>query len=138
MKLQERYSTLKKCYKDSLILIKSGLFYITYDEDAYLLNYLFDYQVIDNKVGFPSSKIDSVKEELKKCQINVYISDTDEFIQNNENKYVSIVALAHKNYFNELNIKVLLEEISFLLHNNQENIIKVKNFINELWFYSFK
>ncbi len=132
MKLQERYSTLKKCYKDSLILIKSGLFYITYDEDAYLLNYLFDYQVIDNKVGFPSSKIDSVKEELKKCQINVYISDTDEFIQNNENKYVSIVALAHKNYFNELNIKVLLEEISFLLHNNQENIIKVKNFINEL------
>ena len=132
MKLQERYSTLKKCYKDSLILIKSGLFYITYDEDAYLLNYLFDYQVIDNKVGFPSSKIDSVKEELKKCQINVQISDTDEFIQNNENKYVSIVALAHKNYFNELNIKVLLEEISFLLHNNQENIIKVKNFINEL------
>lgn len=132
MKLQERYSTLKKYYKDSLVLIKSGLFYITYDEDAYLLNYLFDYQVIDNKVGFPSSKIDSVKEELKKCQINVYISDTDEFIQNNENKYVSIVALAHKNYFNELNIKVLLEEISFLLHNNQENIIKVKNFINEL------
>ena len=132
MKLQERYSTLKKYYKDSLILIKNGLFYITYDEDAYLLNYLFDYQVIDNKVGFPSSKIDSVKEELKHHQINVYISDTDEFIQDDENKYASIVALAHKNYFNELNIKVLLEEISFLLHNNQENIIKVKNFINEL------
>ena len=61
MKLQERYSTLKKYYKDSLILIKSGLFYITYDEDAYLLNYYLITKLLIIKLVFPVLRLIQLK-----------------------------------------------------------------------------
>lgn len=38
-----KYQDLKLMYKDSVILIKNGMFYITFSDDAHVLNYLFSY-----------------------------------------------------------------------------------------------
>lgn len=43
-----------------------GKFYSLYKDDAYILNYLFKYKVLDKrKSGFPDSSINKVKNELE-------------------------------------------------------------------------
>ena len=46
MKIKDKYRELKRQYPDSLILLRSGNFYITYDDDALLLYHLFSYQLL--------------------------------------------------------------------------------------------
>ena len=41
MKLKDRFKDLKRDYKDFIVLIVSGSFYVSYDSDAVLLSYLF-------------------------------------------------------------------------------------------------
>ncbi len=49
MKEYECYKKCKEKYKEYLILIKSGVFYRTYEEDTLIMNYIKDYKVINNK-----------------------------------------------------------------------------------------
>ena len=133
MKLIDQYKVLKKDYKEYIILLKRGTFYATYQDDAYIINHLFMYQITDEKVGFPSGSLDKVLNKLEECCINVYVDDTDVLVKEYENNnYQTVLYQAKKNYFNELNAKVLLEEIEFLLKSNPENISKIKSFISEL------
>ena len=44
MKLKDRFSSIKNRYLNDIVLIKSGSFYITFDQDAIIMNYLFSYQ----------------------------------------------------------------------------------------------
>ena len=39
---------------------KSGLFYETFDEDAVIMHYLFNYKNIDERVAFPTNSLDKV------------------------------------------------------------------------------
>lgn len=54
--LKEQYISLKKEYENYLILLKSGNFYIFLNNDAIIMNNIFDYKIIDNnnyiKIGF--------------------------------------------------------------------------------------
>ena len=34
-------------------LYKKGGFYHCYNDDSYIISYLFDYKIINNRVGFP-------------------------------------------------------------------------------------
>ena len=48
--------------KDTLVLIKNGTFYNAYNDDAFIISYLFDYKVSkDNKCGFPDNSFNKVK-----------------------------------------------------------------------------
>ena len=71
MKNIDKFLALKNKYSDSLVLIKSGNFYYSYFEDGIILNYLFNYQVINNRVGFPLKNLDKVLEELKRDNVSV-------------------------------------------------------------------
>ena len=113
MKLREKYSYLKKVYSDYIVLIKSGSVYITYDNDAIILNNIFDYQNINNKVGFPIRSVDKIMNSLNDKNIN-YIID------NNDDSDIL-----------ELN-KILLDKIKFLIESNEENYEKIRRFIDEL------
>ena len=64
MKLLKQYKILKEKYSQNIILLKSGTFYVAYENDAYILNYLLQYQINDSKIGFPKSAIDKVFEVL--------------------------------------------------------------------------
>ncbi len=106
---------------------------MAYEDDAMILNYLFDYQVKDDVAGFPEIALDKVLNELKERQVNVYvIKDEDEIYDYIDNTYQDILYYAKKNYFENLNSRLLLEEIAFLLKNKPENIRKLKDFVNEL------
>lgn len=132
MKLHEQVRMLKKDLLNYLIIVKSGSFYVSYNDDAYILHDLFSYQLQDEKVGFPLNSLDKILEKLQEEHINVYLVNENIKHEYYDNRYQEKLYISKKNYFNELNTKVLLEEIEFLLKNNPENIIKFKDFINEL------
>ena len=49
---------INKNKKTALIIYKNnGKFYNVFDIDAYIFNILFNYKVINNKAGFPESRI---------------------------------------------------------------------------------
>ena len=129
MKLLKQYKILKEKYSQNIILLKSGTFYVAYENDAYILNYLLQYQINDSKIGFPKSATDKVLEVLKENNINFLFEDVK--IEYDNNNYDKILYLAKKKYYQELNEKILLEQISFLIKNNPENLSKIRSFIDE-------
>ena len=62
-----RWNILKKDY---LVIRKEGLFYSVFDSDAEILNYLFDYKIINNRCGFPINAINKVLNTLEEKKIN--------------------------------------------------------------------
>ena len=52
---------------------KSGLFYETFDEDAVIMHYLFNYKIIDERVAFPTNSLDKVINALNEQEID-YLS----------------------------------------------------------------
>ena len=134
MKLQQKYVNLKDKYFKYIILIESGVFIVTFDNDAYILNYLFNYLLRNTndiiKVGFPKKSINEVLKILNENEINVVYNEQKYEYKNN--KYDNLLYLAKKKYYQNLNEKVLLEEIMFLIKNNSDNLMKIRNFIDEL------
>lgn len=136
MKLKEKYNLLKTEKYDYLILIKSGTFYITFDNDALIMNNLFSYQILNSKVGFPISNLDKIISKLHNESINYIISNDNEEeiieLKNDINLYNKNLELAKKKEFkNSLN-NMLLERIKFLIENNEDNYDKIRRFIDEL------
>lgn len=136
MKLKEKYTLLKRENYDYVILLKSGSFYVTYDNDASILNYLFSYQIVNGKIGFPLKNIDKVTDELHNKSIN-YIIDNGEDTEKirkkyQKNNYSQQFEYAKKNEFKLIMNNMLLERIKFLINSNEENYDKIRRFIDEL------
>ncbi len=133
MKLKDKFLELKNEYQDAIVLIKSGSFYLTYDEDAIILNFLFSYQISNTKVGFPLKNIEKVTDILKKEEISYVIFDEQlaKFLADN-NKYNVIFNKAKKNEFNLAMNNMLIDRIKFLLEEKPEVYIKLKDFIDDL------
>lgn len=100
--MKEKYISIKREYKECLVLIKDGSFYITFYDDALILNYLFNYKVINNKV---LSKLDN-------NNISYYIDDN----------YNNILYNAKTNYFNNTNLDLLIDEIRFYVSLDPNNL----------------
>ena len=66
---------LKLNYDTYLIFIKKGNFYYCYKEDAYIINYLLNYKLIDNSVAFPLNAIDKVLNIVTNNDLGVIIYD---------------------------------------------------------------
>lgn len=97
----EIFRLLKLEYKDYIILIKSGSFYCSFDEDAVVLKKVFNYKInqLKNniKVGFPISLIEKNTNILKKQKINYVIVEDKKVVKrekfkfNNYSKYIESV-----------------------------------------------
>ena len=93
------YEEIKRNNIDSIVIIKQGIFYITYGVDAEILNYLFNFKLkeINNKikVGFPN--IDKVIEKLNKLKINyIVLNKKKTFKNNNYNNIVKVIKIVKK------------------------------------------
>lgn len=133
MKQKEKYSALKSKYNDYVILIKSGSFYITFDIDALILNKIFRYQVVNNKVGFPINSINKIVSELKKSSINYIIENNDDILKFEfyQNEYINVFCEIQKsNFQNNLN-DLLIQQIRKLLEIDSDNYNKIRRFIDE-------
>lgn len=123
--------------KTILVLYKDdGKFYKAKGFDAIILNYLFGYQIINNRVGFPDTAIDKVREELDKEEISyqiVYNDINPLFVNFDNNKYLDILNKANKVYDYKLRIDKICERLSNLDNNELDKILsKIENIIEGL------
>lgn len=125
--MYDKYMDIKNNNIDSIVMIKVGTFYHIYDKDMIIINYLFKYKIIDNRVGFPVSALTKVTNKLKKLEINYYIDDTN-FYEFDDNKYQEIYENS-KTYY-ELSLEV--DNIYNYLMNNIERKY-IKRLITKIW-----
>ena len=132
MKIKDKYKELKYLNFNKVILI-SGNFYISYDEDAIVLNHLFSYQIVNNKIGFPLVTLPKIKEKLDELNVDYIIYNNEEEITtqtNEDNNYMNIYNKAKKEEFTTKINEVLIDRIRFLL-KDPNNYEKIKRFIDE-------
>lgn len=131
MKLIDIYNSLKDDYLDAVVLLKSGNFYITYNNDALILNYLLHYKKINDKVGFPLRALPAVEKKLNEKNINYIIADEKENIKPNNNYYMYLQK-ANNNLIIDNMCASLLSKIKNKVAENFDNYNRIKEYIDEL------
>lgn len=136
-KLYSSYLSMKKLDKDTILLFKSGIFYILLDNDARLVSSILNLKLTQLnsdivKCGFPINSLDKYLNLLIKYKLNVKIVDLNsntsykpnEFIYDNNTDSL-LLELSNLNV-NNLSIK---EAYSKLEDFNQKanNILNSKN-----------
>ena len=108
----EKYIKLKEKYPKSVIIIKSGNFYDCINDDAIIINKLFNYKIKELskyiRVGFPITSLNRVRTILTKYEINyITVGNNDitysKFMRNNYSKYSSNDYFVIKNKINYIN-----------------------------------
>ena len=108
----EKYIKLKEKYPKSVIIIKAGNFYDCINDDAIIINKLFNYKIKELskyiRVGFPKSCLNRVRIILTKYEINYITVDNNDikyskFSRNNYSKYSSNDYFIVKNKINSIN-----------------------------------
>lgn len=114
------YYNLKNEYKNSIILIKMGLFYNTYNEDAIIIHNLTKYKLYNNNgimcTSFTDKSIDLVLSRLRSMNVG-YIVKTSKELTKFIGRVVSYKELLDK--ANKENEKAML-------------LINISEFINKL------
>lgn len=127
--LKEVYEKSKSTYKDYVVLLKSGNFYISFNKDAIIMKNIFNYQIKQVKdyikIGFPIISINKIVNELTLRKVNYVIINNEiinkkKFSNNSYKKYL----LEKENY--EI-LLVRIKKIDTILNNslNNQNIKQV-------------
>ena len=136
MSLKDEYQKMKINHQTKVILFQSGSFYVTFFQDAEILNYLFSYQIHENKVGFPIKNLEKVVFQLREEKLNYIVVDNQReniiFNQFDENTYLKLFQLASKYHLESVEQKNLLDKIQYLMKLNPNYYTKIKEFIDEL------
>lgn len=130
-KLLEQYASLKKNDKDTIYLIRVGIFYNIINEDAYILSEKLGLKITElgpniSKCGFPCNQIEKYTKILDEKKIKYQIIDNnyaDSKIKNNED------------YFNNIQLKQIVDRILNIDFNNityKDSFDKLQNIQNEL------
>ena len=133
----ENYIDLKLTYKNYLIILKTGVFYISINEDAFILNKLFSYKIKEfnnyKRIGFPINGLNKVLKRLERLNINYIVYDNKiitkvNFTNNSYNKY-RIDINTYNNYLRRIkNINSIL--VDRINSNNLKDILgKIENIL---------
>lgn len=135
MKLKETFYLLKRNNSHCIVLLKSGNFYVTFDSDATILNYIFSYQIVNGKVGFPITNITKITEQLHNKSINyiIYNGEDSEIIKvkGKLNNYSIYCEKSKKLEYKSAMKEMLIDRIKFLINDNEDNYNKIRRFIDE-------
>ena len=134
--MKNRYEYYKIKYKEYIILMKSGNFYVALQQDAIVLNDIFKYKLnISNniiKVGFPVNSLNKILKTLDNININYIVLDKNilhinknktnmynKYINNNISNYIlrikNINNILNQNVYN--NIDSVLDNIENIIYN---------------------
>lgn len=133
--MKNKYLLLKKEYTNNIILIKSGTFYITFSNDALILNNLFSYEIKNDKLGFPINTIDKIINKLNDESINytIYNDEKDIIVKEfNNNKYFEFYKISKDDEYNKSKIEILIRRIEFLIDYDKDNYERIRKFLDEL------
>lgn len=135
MKCLDVYNAYKRKYSDVIVLVKEGIFYKTFFNDAKLLWYLFDYKYIDDSVAFGNVPYDKVILRLNKLDIGYVIVDKEKELLlsfKDSSVYCSYLELAIKKFDKVKRKNDILEKVSSLIDSDDKVIYLLEDFIKNL------
>lgn len=135
MKMIDKYLKFKEMYKDHVVIIKSGNFYYTFDDDTYIMNYFFGYQIRENKIGFPLNAKAKVKSVLNRNNVNlIEVIDDYAYIleSKNDNAYQNKLREAKSNMLVSNMLNNLMNAIEIKVKKEEANYELIKEFVDEL------
>lgn len=120
---------------NTVVLRKSGGFYICFDNDAIILSYLCNYKISNGRVGFSINTINKVTNLLIDNNINYIIkennNDTEKKKFGKKNKYKYILDKGKKKIDIDYRINGIKDKINNM---NEEDINNLLNLIEEhIW-----
>lgn len=127
--------TIKQIHPNDVVLVKIGKFYHAYGKDAYIVSFLFNYQlkkveINTNTTGFPKTTINKVMKTLEDKSINYLLVDRSANYEVNEtsdfkqkNTYSEMYNKAHKFQSRKNKADEIYE---YLMSNIDDDIIKEK------------
>lgn len=139
---------IKKIHSEFVILYKVGSFIQCFGKDAYIMCYIFDYNIQNTKediptCGFPKKSISKIIAKLEHKKINYLIIDTrnnydvDEKSENgNLNTYNEIIEKAQR--YVKLRRKINKISETLIKEIEHENIIEKIKKIEEITYESRK
>ena len=134
MKLMEKYEMYKKQYPNYLLIMKEGIFYKTFYDDALIIWYLFDYKYIKNMVSFGTTPYDKVILKLNKLDISYLVigqeKETLKVTKDDEN-YISYQKLAKKNYEKIHKTEELIKKLTKVLEVNPNSYQAIDNLLEK-------
>lgn len=135
MKTIDKYLKFKEMYQEHVVIIKSGNFYYTFLDDTYIFNYLFGYQIRENKIGFPLNAKAKVKSVLNRNNVNlIEVIDDYAYVleSKNDNAYSRILREAKSNLLISNMLNNLMNAIEIKVKKEEANYELIKGFVDEL------
>ena len=111
----EKYYKYKLDYRDYLLLLKFGSFYESIDNDAFIMNKIFNYKLkkLSNtfKSGFPISSLNKVLDKLNECHINYIVIDDDIVLKKDfkNNNYSNYIFNDKEIFYNSLRVEKIIK-----------------------------
>ena len=131
MKLYDNYTDLKSSLMETVVLIKNGKFYITFDNDALLLSHLFKYKKVNNKVGFPDTSLPHILKKLEKSEINYFINEETKY-KALTNQYYILLQKANEELIVTNMCESLMLQIKTKISEDFANYDKIRKLLDEL------
>ncbi len=116
----------------AIVFRKNGNFYRSFDEDAVMMSYLFDYKLTNASIGFPLSGLSKVSKTLREKGINFIVKDkfqvvtSEEFVVNNYSTYMDE---SMKMFKMRKNIERMNEKMKSL---SEMDILDLEDYIDKL------
>ena len=119
-----------------IVFRRSGGFYICFDNDAIIMNYLCNYKISNGKVGFPVNAINKVINILDSNSINYVIKDNTEDkekkIFGKKNKYKYYLEKGIDKIDIDKRINKIMNKINNLSMNKLNSLLDIiEIYINE-------
>lgn len=100
-------------------------FYHVFDGDSYILNYLFNYKIVGNRVGFPINSINKFTNILENKKIN-YELDGKKINFKKKNNYEKYLEKGKVKYHFNRDIEKIYNKLDKL---NSKDLKEILNFI---------
>ncbi len=133
MAVTELIRDIKQVHPNDIIMVKIGKFYHVYGKDAYIISYIFNYQLrkVETNMynaGFPEVALNKVLKTLEDKKINYVIVDRGanyEVVDNlnfkQDNKYSDAYIMASKFITRKKKIDEIYE---YLVSNVNDDLVK--------------
>ena len=127
MNLKDFYNDVKLGNEEMIVFVKYGNFYRCFNNDAVIINYLFNYKLSEkNSTGFPIKSIDKVISILRNNNISCIV------INDINNSYNFFLDKSKKNYTVNEGLSSICNESKELLIKNINNYNVIIRFIRSI------
>ena len=104
---------------------KNGTFYHVFDEDSYILYYLFGYNIKNEKVGFPKSVLNKVINKLEENKVNyLVVGENLNYDFKNLNKYAKYLKLGKEKYNRDIYYQNIMDKLCMVSEEKLDRILE--------------